>query len=130
MKQVQLAIRVAVLAGAATTSLSSATVYLVDRFDDPIPDAVCDPGIPNDCSLRDAVLAANLSVGQDSILLGEGTYTLSFAGANELDGVTGDLNIKDALLVQGAGQTLTIIDAEGSGGLDDRVLHIATGIFA
>ncbi|MEJ2086847.1 MAG: choice-of-anchor Q domain-containing protein [Acidobacteriota bacterium] len=75
-------------------------------------------------------MAANLNAGSDSILLGAGTFVLSFAGADETDGVTGDLNIKDAVLVQGAGQNLTIIDAEGEGGLDDRVLQIATGILA
>jgi len=127
-KRIQLAILMVILAWVGVATLSSAAVFVVDRFDDPFPDQVCDTNIPNDCSLRDAILAANLSAGPDSIQLGAGTFTLSFPGAAELDGVTGDLNIKDAVVVQGAGQTRTVIDAGGPGGLGDRVLHIATGI--
>lgn len=50
-----------------------AATYTVTRFDDPAPGAC----LVNDCSLREAVNAANASAGADGIVLGEGTYQLS-----------------------------------------------------
>lgn len=47
-------------------------VYTVTRTDDPAPDG-CTPG---DCSLREAMLAANASAGLDDVMLAAGTYVL------------------------------------------------------
>jgi CSLREA domain-containing protein len=82
-----------------------------------------------DCSLREAIEAANTDAvfdgctagsGADTIVLPAGTYTLSIAGAGEDANATGDLDITDDLTIDGAGQALAIIDG---GGLD-RVLDI------
>jgi CSLREA domain-containing protein len=74
-----------------------------------------------DCSLREAIMAANASPGADRIILGSGvTYTLTLGPADPA-GVTvpgsGDLDVLDALTIDGNGST---IDAAGL----DRVLLI------
>jgi uncharacterized repeat protein (TIGR01451 family)/CSLREA domain-containing protein len=83
-----------------------------------------------DCSLREAIEAANTnaavdactagSVGLDTINLPAGTYTLSIAGTGENANQTGDLDILEDLTIVGAGAESTIINANGI----DRVLHI------
>ena len=82
-----------------------------------------------DCSLREAIQAANTDAavdacpagsGDDTITLPAGTYTLSIAGTGEDSNATGDLNILTNLTINGAGADATIID----GGAIDRVLHI------
>ncbi len=74
-----------------------------------------------DCSLRDAITAANANAGADRVVLGSGlTYTLTL-GPRDADGAmtpgSGDLDITDALTIDGHGST---IDANGI----DRVLDI------
>ena len=67
-----------------------AATYAVTRTDDPLPDG-CTPA---DCSLREAVIAANTSVGPDTITLGADTFTLSRpdVGDEENASLTGDLD--------------------------------------
>ncbi len=77
--------------------------YTVTRTDD-----FNFPG-PEYC-LRTAILAANSHDGSDIILLGSGTYTLSVPGTNENDGLTGDLDITDDLIIAGDGAAVTIIN--------------------
>ena len=82
-----------------------------------------------DCSLREAVQAANTDQavdacaagsGADSILLPAGIYTLTLAGAGEDNNATGDLDIIDAVTIRGVDPATTIIDANGL----DRALHL------
>lgn len=77
-----------------------------------------------DCSLREAIIAANTDTavdacpagnGADTISLPAGNYLFSLAGAGEDAAATGDLDITEDLTLIGAGRTSTIIDA---GGLD------------
>ena len=75
-----------------------------------------------DCSLREAIGAANALPGADVITLPAGTYTLSIVGAGEDLNATGDLDITGDLTINGAGDA-TIID----GGAIDRVLTIVLG---
>ncbi|HEU4759484.1 MAG TPA: choice-of-anchor Q domain-containing protein [Dehalococcoidia bacterium] len=75
-----------------------------------------------DCSLREAVVAANAAGGADTITVPAGTYTLTIAGAGEDAAATGDLDITGNLTITGA--ATSIID----GGVLDRVLHV-TGAF-
>ena len=67
-------------------------------------DGVCD----TDCSLREAIGAANALAGADTITVPAGTYTLSIAGTGEDANATGDLDISDDLTINGT--TFTIID--------------------
>src|SRR5207249_5278285 len=81
------------------------TTDVVDAFD-------------NFLSLREAVLAANASVGvADTINLPAGIYTLTRVGAGEDGAGLGDLDLRDDLTIQGAGAAVTIVDGNAS----DRV---------
>jgi CSLREA domain-containing protein len=79
-------------------------------------DGVCD----TDCSLREAVSAANASPGADTIMLPAGIYALTIPGADEDMAATGDLDVTDSVTIQGAGASTTVVDG---GGLD-RVFHV------
>ena len=72
-------------------------------------DGVCD----SDCSLREAISAANANPGADTITLPAGTYllTLPNAVANEDNNATGDLDVRDSLTIVGAGSASTVIEA-------------------
>jgi CSLREA domain-containing protein len=82
-----------------------------------------------DCSLREAIQAANTDTavdacpggsGEDLIMVPAGTYSLTLAGADEDDNATGDLDVWSDLTLDGAGAGQTILD----GVRQDRVLHI------
>lgn len=75
------------------------------------------------CSLREAVVAANLNTavdacpaGQlaitDTITLPAGTFVLSISGSDD-DGLVGDLDLIDDVAIVGAGRAATIIEANG-----------------
>ena len=73
-----------------------------------------------DCSLREAIRAANLDTavdacpggsGDDLIVLPAGTYLFSLSGAGEDNALTGDLDITQNVTIHGAGSTSTIINA-------------------
>ncbi|MCB0170371.1 MAG: hypothetical protein KDJ97_07450 [Anaerolineae bacterium] len=100
------------------------TIYTVTRFDDPIPDNC----LPSDCSLREAVRAANITPGTDLIVLPAGVYTLSLLRTKiDPDAANGDLDITDDLIIQGADAANTIIDGNGSVTFD-RIFEITTGV--
>ena len=82
-------------------------------------DGTCD----SDCSLREAVIAANAV--PRTITLPAGTYTLTIAGTNEDNAAKGDLDMTGGagITIIGAGAATTIID----GGALDRVFHIRSG---
>jgi len=77
-----------------------------------------------DCSLRDAIIAANQLDYHATILLPSGTYTLTLEGPGEDDCLTGDLDILSGLTIIGDGPETTIIDAAGMSGDPDRVFEI------
>jgi CSLREA domain-containing protein len=88
-----------------------------------------------DCSLREAIEAANTDTAVDACMAGSGhdyitlpacTYTLAIAGVGEDNNQTGDLDILDDLTIYGAGAETTIVDANAI----DRVLHILDGSVA
>ena len=85
-----------------------------------------------DCSLREAIQAANTDAavdactpgsGADTLQLPAGTYTLSIPGAEEDSNQTGDLDIASDLTLAGIGAASTIID----GNHLDRVVHVVGG---
>ena len=79
-----------------------------------------------DCSLREAITAANAAAGTDTITLPAGTYTLSIAGANEDANATGDLDITESVTINGVSAATTIVD----GGAIDRVFDVLAGTSA
>ncbi|MBS1964597.1 MAG: tandem-95 repeat protein [Chloroflexi bacterium SZAS-1] len=85
------------------------------------------------CSLREAIQAANTDAavdacaagsGTDTISLPAGTYTLSRVGADEDLNQTGDLDIGSVVTLQGIDKNTTIIDAAG---LNDRIAEVHPG---
>jgi len=93
---------------------------VVTRLDDPVPGSC----LPGDCSLREAVQAANAAAGADTVELPAATYSLSRPGegatVGDLD-VTGDLTITKT----GTGTTAMI---DGNGAVThDRVFEIFSG---
>ena len=109
------------LAVASTASTANAAVYIPTKTTDSA--GTC---TPQDCSLREAILAANQNPGDDVILLHAGTYTLSIPGTGEDLGATGDLDIQGNLVLLGDGAGTTIIDG---GGLD-RIFQVPAGVTA
>lgn len=73
------------------------------------------------CSLREAIVAANASPGPDVVVLEPGIYGLTRAGAGEDQAASGDLDVSDDLVLLGAGADQTTIHA----GALDRVLDLA-----
>jgi CSLREA domain-containing protein len=98
-------------------STADAATFTVNKFDD-TNDFSCDAV---DCSLREAIIAANSTSGLDEIILPSGTYTLNPTGTGENDSLYGDLDITDDLNIFGVGSTRTHVDGNNS----DRVFHIA-----
>jgi CSLREA domain-containing protein len=100
---------------------------VVDTFEDfadPNPgDGVCNNG-SGQCALRAAVQTANAVPGTDSIILMQGIYELTLKGAPENGGTTGDLDVTSLIVVAGAGQSSTIIDAKGA---KDRAFDVRPG---
>lgn len=103
---------------AAAAPPAQAAVFIPNKLTDSA-DGACD----SDCSLREAVLAANASAGGDFIVLGAGNYSLSLTGAGEDLGATGDLDIRDDLAIVGRDAGSTVIDANHV----DRVFDVQAG---
>lgn len=104
---------------------AGAKTYEVTRKSDPAP-GKCKP---NDCSLREAVLAANAHAGADAIVLPDrqGAYNLTRSNGNpvtsESAGLLGDLDATGPLAIRHPGRGVATIDANGH----DRVIEIFAG---
>ena len=107
---------VALVAALCAAAPAGAAVFLPTTTNDGA-DGVCD----TDCSLRDAITAANQSAGFDVIVLGPGVYGATGQG-NEDANASGDFDVLDDLAIIGASADKTNI--EGSA---ERVLDIAAG---
>jgi len=105
-----------------TAASASGATFSVTRADDPPNDGCA----VNGCSLREAIIAANIEPGTDTIIVPAGSYTLQIPGADEDNGQTGDLDIRQNVVISGAGAQNTIVSAAGL----DRVLHINIGVSA
>jgi len=96
-------------------------------------------GVDTNCSLREAVKAANgsadfggcvlefssISFGPTTILLPSGIYTLTRTGANEDLDATGDLDLRQSVIISATGASLPIVT--GDVGWTDRIFHIISG---
>ncbi len=100
-----LVLTVSALAGIRAPIVEAATFTVTKTAD--TNDGTCD----GDCSLREAVLAANAAGGADAITVPAGTYVLT----------SGALGIFDGVTITGAGSATTIID----GNAQDRVIDLA-----
>ncbi len=104
------------------TAVTHAATITVDTTAD-------DVTVNGNCTLREAIIAANWDTavdgclagsGADTIILPPGTYVLTLAGAGEDQAQTGDLDISDELTISGGGKSNTTIDGNGL----DRVFHV------
>jgi hypothetical protein len=113
---------VSVLAPAA-----SADTYVVTRSDDPALNTCASDG--GGCSLRGAVVKANNRDGHDTVLVPDGTYTLSVprtSFSQFSDHFRGDLDVTDSLTVRAPVRGVTI-DGNGLTTLD-RVLEVKANL--
>ena len=94
--------------------LEAATFTVTKTVD--TADGSCDA----DCSLREAVVAANGAPGADIVEIPAGDYLFTLDGDGEDASATGDLDITDDAELRGAGRDLTIID----GNLFDNVVEV------
>ncbi len=96
-----------------------ANLLYVDRHDDKASASQCLRLTGFDCSLRGAILFANQNPGEDTISIPGGIYTLSITGTGEDFAASGDLDIRDDLVIRTfAGEV--IIDAADI----DRVFEV------
>ena len=124
MRLPPLAIAAAALVLLAAAPARAATWTVTKPAD--TADGACD----DDCSVREAVLAANAAPGADTVTVPAGTYTLTIAGRHEDGGATGDLDLVGpgghGTTITGAGEGATFLQAGGSRAQGiDRVLHVA-----
>lgn len=93
--------------------------FTVTRGDDPEPNQC----LASDCSLREAIIAANGNPGGDTVVVPAGVYTLSIPRAVmpfDNSPLRGDVEVTEELTLIGAGADTTFLDAGGV----DRVLQI------
>jgi|GEM_PF-2054486 len=110
--------------GVVTVAFSApafADTYTVSRTDDPTPGG-CQQG---DCSLREAVIAANGHPGTDEIDLPGGTYTLAIPGTGGAS--QGDLDVTGSLVIDDTGQGAAVVNGNGAA-THDRVFEVAGGV--
>ena len=89
-------------------ALADANTYAPTRLDDPIP-GKCKP---SDCSLREALIAANRHGGRDTIVARGGkVYGLTISPQGGDDASGGDLNITDPLTITHSGHKRAAVDA-------------------
>jgi CSLREA domain-containing protein len=105
-----------------TVSALSFTVNSTLDINDINPgDGICETQTGNGvCTLRAAVSEANSTPAIDTITLPAGTFAITLTGTNENTNQSGDFDISQPLIIQGAGQSQTIID----GGGIDRIFDI------
>jgi len=107
---------IAVAVAIACAAPLAAVDYYPTRYDDPAPNGCS----PTDCSLREAVIAANGTVAKDRIFLTTGIYQLTIAGTDENGSQTGDLDVGQDLDILGAAANLTFIYSDGI----DRLIDV------
>lgn len=107
----------------AAPAQAASQTYTVTKTAD-TADGTCDA----DCSLREAITAANANAGHDTIVLPAGTYLLTIADADDDANANGDLDITDDVTILGDGAGTTTIDAggdlDGAADGDFRIIEV------
>lgn len=109
----------------ASQHLWASDIY-VSKFTDSF-DGKCDA----DCSLREAVQLANQTEGHDTIHLNAGRYVVDIPLTGDTDDIVpdndtnaeGDIDIQSDITLKGAGNTVTVIDANNK----NRALEVLAG---
>jgi CSLREA domain-containing protein len=97
----------ATLVGSRVGFAAAPATYFVTKTAD-TADGACDA----DCSLREAIIAANQAKKPAVVGLPPGVYALTLSGAGEDQSATGDLDVYVDLELRGAGPTRTILDGQ------------------
>jgi CSLREA domain-containing protein len=97
----------AALSGRGVGAAATPATYLVTKAAD-TADGACDA----DCSLREAIIAANQAKEPAVVSVPPGVYALTLSGPGEDLSATGDLDIHVDLELRGAGPTRTILDGQ------------------
>ena len=96
--------------------LATLTVNSTDDAVDIDPgDGICEISDGGPCTLRAAIQEANALAnvgGADRIDVPAGVYRLTLDGIDDQQANTGDLDITEDLILQGAGPNETVIDAD------------------
>lgn len=98
------------------SSTAHAATYVVTRFDDPLPGAC----LIGDCSLREAVIAANATWVADTIQLANGSYLLTRTTGSEAQSF--DLDVNRTLTITAPSGKALVFNAIGSVGAESRVI--------
>lgn len=107
---------------AVVPALAGAATFTVNTTADQAPAVGECLGSAGDCSLRQAIDAANVAGGPNTIVLPAGTYALTIEAATPDEIENGDLNVTDQeLTIRGAGARQTIVDASP---IEDRVFYV------
>ncbi len=97
----------------------------LDAVDANPGDGVCETAVGNGvCTMRAAVMEANVTPSQDTIYIPSGTYPLTIDGRSEDLGATGDIDIIYNVIISGAGYQATFLD----GNSIDRLFHITGNV--
>ncbi len=119
------AILLLVIVVMARQGLASAVTFTVDRFDDAVDAAPADgfcSAVGGGCTLRAAVMEANVTVAPDVIALPVGELRLDLLSGPD-DQSFGDLDVTQDVTITGAGmRETTILAATG-----DRVFEVFSG---
>lgn len=120
---------VSMVVGGLFAPAVSAVVFNVDSYldgiDDDLVDIACHT-VADTCTLRAAVMQANMMPGDSTIVLPAGTYSLTRLPVSPFGADNGDLNLTSpsggnpTITLSGAGAATTIIDAN----FLDRVLRV------
>ncbi|HEX8854645.1 MAG TPA: CSLREA domain-containing protein [Thermoleophilaceae bacterium] len=113
-----MATALAVIGVFAFASVAQADTYTVTKEAD-TADGTCD----SDCSLREAVIAANSTEADDTIVLDPGHYNLTIEGSEEDQAADGDLDLLDngSITITGTSARNTIIDGLGTADADNLI---------
>lgn len=89
------------------SGVAQAKVYVAGQAKDHMPGKCT----AKDCTLREALIAANARAGRDKIELTRKRYVLKRTPTGSDDATTGDLNITDPVAITGQSKKLATIDA-------------------
>jgi uncharacterized repeat protein (TIGR01451 family) len=109
-------------AGAAPTGTTYTVNSTLDEVDANPADGICFSTPSGVCTLRVAIMDANVAIGLNTVILPAGIYTLTLPGLDDT-AQAGDLDIGSPLILQGAGSGATVVDGNGAV-TGDRVFHI------
>lgn len=116
---------------AASACHASSCVAAID-VNSTADEADADPGdgacasAAGECTLRAAVQEANATPGVQVVRLDADVYVLGLAGAGEDAAATGDLDLRDDVVIRGRDAAHTWVDAQSL----DRVFHVLPGVTA